>query len=165
MMAIRYERVAMSDEKPTGGADDAVPGASPGSQTPVTPSTPSPSQWVVNLNAVTLVAISAIVIGINIWALVYVFAHVSSPAKLDSSGVVVLDRFGNAKTVLLATLPFLTTIMGYWFGNRGTADAKADAESARTEAKKATVAKGLAMGALTPAASAQLVKDHPQTFL
>jgi hypothetical protein len=85
---------------------------------------------------------------VTIWALYWVFRYMGSIPTVDSTGKVVLDKFDNAKSILLVLLPLATTAIGYWLGNIGTTaatntaqTAKADAESARKET--ATVNKKL----------------------
>jgi hypothetical protein len=66
--------------------------------------------------------------------------------------------------MFLALLPFLTTVLGYWFGNKGASDARGDASDAKTDAKKANHGRQLALAALSPEVAARLLADHPESF-
>ena len=80
---------------------------------------------------------TVVVFGILAWSLIYVFKYIDVAPQVDKQGNVVLDKFGNAKTILLAMLPLATTAVGYWLGSKGTVDAQAHA--AKAEAQKTAI--------------------------
>jgi hypothetical protein len=67
------------------------------------------------------------------WTLVYVFKYIDSTPQVGTDGKVVLDKFGNSKTILLAILPLTTTAVGYWLGNKGAGAAQDDAKKANDQ--------------------------------
>ena len=91
------------------------------------------------------------------WSLLYVFRYMDDPPQITADGKVVLDKFGNAKSILLVLLPLATTSVGYWFGNKGVADANGVADKAVRE--KEVI---LAVGPKTLLAEAQAA--HPEAF-
>jgi hypothetical protein len=82
------------------------------------------------MQAVGAIVTSIFVFGVTVWSLVYVFTNIGTPPVLDAKNHVVQDTFANAKSILLVVLPLATTAVGYWLGNKGTADAKDDAKKA-----------------------------------
>jgi hypothetical protein len=121
--------------------------------------------WIPNLNAITIASLTLGIFLMNAVVLGFVLAYGHTPAVFDTTGSKTLDSFGNYKTVLLATLPFLTTVLGYWFGNNGTTKAKADADAAKADAKKANSAKAVALAHLAPQVAKRVMDDHRDLFL
>jgi hypothetical protein len=117
------------------------------------------------------VVTTLVVFAILIWTLAYVFPNIGVAAQLDKDGKVVLDKFGNIKSILLVVLPLASTTIGYWLGTQGTTQAQTSADQARTDAVKATAqassatAQLTALADLAPAGTLQAAKEaHPEAF-
>lgn len=74
--------------------------------------------------------LTALIALIVIWWLFIVRGYVGTAATKDSTSGLTLDAYGRAKETLAVVVPFLTLVLGYWFGAKGTDEAKADAEKA-----------------------------------
>ncbi len=104
------------------------------------------------------------------WALYHVFEDHGTAAVLDKNGKVTLDKFANSKDILAIVLPLATAAVGYWFGNKGVADANAQADGAKAEATaaqqetKAVVATASAKLPVGTDILAEAKKSHPDAF-
>ena len=121
-------------------------------------------------------ATTLFVFALVFWAMYYVFQDHGTRPEIED-GQVVLDKFGNAKDVLLVVLPLASAAVGYWFGNRGIAEANTNAQAAREDAnaaqqqKEAAVKEQVAVvttaAAKLPAGTdivAEARQAHPEAF-
>jgi hypothetical protein len=101
---------------------------------------------------------------ILIWWLVIVARYVGVAPSLDSTGKVTLDKFGNAKGILLVVFPLATTCIGYWFGNQGTNQANANADKAQGAADSAKAQLSAVLDAAPAGTLATAKQMHKEVF-
>ena len=102
-------------------------------------------------------ALTIAVAVVVVWWLLVVRGHLDTAATKDAVTGLALDPYGRAKETLAVVVPFLTLILGYWFGAKGTDEAKA------AEAKANTRAQAISAEAPSSAVEAARTK-YPKAF-
>ena len=98
----------------------------------------------------------AVAIGV-LWWLLVVQGYLGTAATMDEKTGLTLDPYGRAKETLAVVVPFLTLVLGYWFGAKGADAAKAEASDAKRRAE--------AIAAEAPSTAYQAAREkYPDIF-
>ncbi|MGJ7442177.1 hypothetical protein [Aquipuribacter sp. MA13-6] len=95
-------------------------------------------------------------LAILVWWLLETRARMDAE-PLIRDGVVVVDAFKNAQTILLVVVPLATTAIGYWFGAQGK-------EKAEGKAEAATAQLNAVVDSSTEPLLQRAMREHPQAF-
>ena len=85
------------------------------------------------IRAVGAVIVSVFTAVLAAWWLWIVYSRLGTDAAVDDSGVVIKDEFQRAKDILLVVLPLFSAALAYFVGSQGTAGAKEEAATAKTQ--------------------------------
>ncbi|WEO76441.1 hypothetical protein BJQ94_13845 [Cryobacterium sp. SO2] len=108
--------------------------------------------------------VTAVIIAIFVWWLLIVNLELGTqPTKNDGTGLVT-DPYAHAKETLAVVVPFLTLILGYWFGVRGVDEAKKTAAAATQDAQAANVKFAVLRATASKSSYEQAVSKYPSAF-
>jgi hypothetical protein len=114
--------------------------------------------------------ITIITFAMVVWVLYYALDNVRTPTFKDASGTVV-DPFSRAGTVVAVVAPFITLVLGYWFGSKGTetanqqvAVAQKQVSDANEKTERANARATVLAAAADSTSVSGLIRDNPQTF-
>lgn len=107
---------------------------------------------------------------IVIWVLYYSLINIDTPTFKDPAGSVV-DPFARAGTLVAVVAPFITLVLGYWFGSKGTETANQQVAVAQQQLTHAAARTDIAnvratvlAAAADPSNVSALIGQHPEAF-
>ena len=105
--------------------------------------------------------IIALFVGI---ALFFLIKNIGVAPTTNQKGEVVVDPFDQASAVVAIVAPFLTLVIGYWFGSKGSETAKQEAISARKDADESNKRAQLIAGEAAPEIVTAAMAKYDQLF-
>ena len=81
------------------------------------------------------IVLTIVVVAAWVTLLAFVLFHIDTAATDDEGRKLGFDTYGRLKDILLGVAPFLTLVLGYYSGAKGTDKAQADASTAKAQMK------------------------------